>query len=323
MFAGGRKRKTFDEDDSGSAHSLEHGHSDAEQYKRSRTSDSGRTESLHSYDIGRYLAVLDRDQLLGMLQALVGNPDVRPLVTAMVPRPTVQSVASHLQSLERKLSAAFPYSKWGVVRDDYSFNRVRPVLLELRNSLCDFLSYFAEQSADVSPLEHFHSLFSFLRLATSTTLRLPDWQVAAHNDTKRELLARIKESWRTGIEHVREWTADGQVVARTVVEEWAQLLAASNSEANGCFGELVHQFTDQLGWLLGIAPPPSASATLSLFDQHAFSGVSFSFSSMAPVFAPPATSPLKSCGVSAFASPGRTTLAPQPPPLQFGSSPSV
>lgn len=59
------------------------------------------------------------------------HPSLIDDIARLVPRPTVASVQTHLASLEAKLLAAYPYTKWGPGRDDYSFNRVKPALDEL------------------------------------------------------------------------------------------------------------------------------------------------------------------------------------------------
>jgi hypothetical protein len=78
------------------------------------------------------LAALSAEQLINLVDTLVDrNPELADDIAELVPRPTVASVQPLFNSMETKLRESFPYTKWGPGRDDYSFNRVKPVLVEL------------------------------------------------------------------------------------------------------------------------------------------------------------------------------------------------
>lgn len=61
-------------------------------------------------------------------------PKLQADVTSHIPRPTLELVQPLLQKLEKKLQDSYPYTKWGPGRDEYSFNRVKPTLLDIRVS---------------------------------------------------------------------------------------------------------------------------------------------------------------------------------------------
>lgn len=78
------------------------------------------------------LATLSTSQLINLIDTLVdSHPELADDIADLVPRPTIASVQPLFGSLETKLQESFPYTKWGPSRDDYSFNRVKPVLEEL------------------------------------------------------------------------------------------------------------------------------------------------------------------------------------------------
>jgi hypothetical protein len=80
---------------------------------------------------------MDKDQLIEMVCAFAeSNPNVMAGIMDAIPQPSLQSVINAVTSLEKRLMDSFPYTKWGPSKDDYSFNRVKPHLLELRVSVC-------------------------------------------------------------------------------------------------------------------------------------------------------------------------------------------
>lgn len=78
-----------------------------------------------------YIATLDKDKLIELINDLVdANPHLKNEVNAFIPPPTTQSISLVIGNLEKKLIDSFPYNK-STVRDDYSFNRVKPALIDI------------------------------------------------------------------------------------------------------------------------------------------------------------------------------------------------
>jgi hypothetical protein len=133
-----------------------------------------------------------------------------------IPRPTIHSVTNVLNSMEKKYQDSFPYSKWGQVKDDYSFNRVKPAIMELKGAILDYAAHFT--STEEFPT----TTFSFLHLATSITQRLPDWENHLHNEIKRDLYIKLAEYWTKAIVDAASKVSEGKIYGQMVVSEWAR-----------------------------------------------------------------------------------------------------
>lgn len=78
---------------------------------------------------------MEKDKLIELINDLVdSNPHLKTEVDAFIPPPTTQSISLVISNLEKKLQESFPYNK-STARDDYSYNRVKPALIDIVVSL--------------------------------------------------------------------------------------------------------------------------------------------------------------------------------------------
>ncbi|KAF9290673.1 Tethering factor for nuclear proteasome sts1 [Mortierella alpina] len=190
--------------------------------------------------------------IVNLINTLVeGHPQLLEEITHLVPRPTVAAVQPMLASLEAKLQEAFPYTKWGPGRDDYSFNRVKPALEELVETLVDYTSHFT------SPSEFPTTSFSFLHIATEFCHRLPNWDTAANNEHKSNLYKTLAEYWIKAIQDASSKLEEGKMYGHLTVQEWAKNLEQHNIASQGMFSSAIEEFKVKLGWIIGIQRPMS------------------------------------------------------------------
>ncbi|CAJ0765058.1 17529_t:CDS:2, partial [Entrophospora sp. SA101] len=151
----------------------------------------------------------------------LGNDKNFPLsklleISSNVPRPTIHSVSTVLAGLEKRYHDSFPYSKWGHLKDDYSFNRVKPAILDLKAAIIDYADHFTSS-------EEFPTItFSFLHLVTEIAHRLPEWDNRSHNEIKHDLYLKLVENWQKATREAPNKISDGKIYGQTVVNEWAR-----------------------------------------------------------------------------------------------------
>jgi hypothetical protein len=75
---------------------------------------------------------MDKDKLVQLIHGLIdAHPFIQEDIAQIMLSPTLQSASSTLVELEKKMNSSYPYNKGGPGKDDYSFNRVRPALMDL------------------------------------------------------------------------------------------------------------------------------------------------------------------------------------------------
>jgi Cut8, nuclear proteasome tether protein len=78
------------------------------------------------------IATMDKEKLIELIHGLIEtHPFIQEDIAQIMPSPTLQTASAALTDMEKKLAASYPYNKNGPGKDDYSFNRVRPALMEL------------------------------------------------------------------------------------------------------------------------------------------------------------------------------------------------
>ena len=153
------------------------------------------------------------------------------------------------------MNESFPYSKWAPDRSDYSFNRVQPILMEIKDVIMHYMPYFVEPTSYTRELAHEYPdhAFGFLHMATSLVHRLPLWHNASHNDeTRGDLYLVLGRGWNTACaELVRRVKEEGKMFASSVVTEWGQNLFTHAEHVGGRFGfaEAVEAFRASCGWM--------------------------------------------------------------------------
>ncbi|KAG0245611.1 Tethering factor for nuclear proteasome sts1 [Mortierella sp. GBA43] len=235
--------------DSSSESSLDHA-----KVKRVRT--TAQTVSKKK-SVSKLIATLSTTQLINLIDTLVdSHPELADEIGDLVPRPTVASVQPLFNSLETKLQESFPYTKWGPGRDDYSFNRVKPVVEELVETVTDYTNHFT------SPSEFPTNSFSYLHMATDVCHRLPNWDSAANNEPKKNLYKSLEDSWIKTIRNASEKVEQGRMFGQMTVEEWAKNLQQHNITSQGMFSSAIEEFKLKLGWIIGIQPQMSNFSAL-------------------------------------------------------------
>jgi len=203
---------------------------------------------------------LEKEQIIDILSSLLDkNPKLSQDILSLIPRPTLKSVTVQLQAAEKKLFNSFPYTKWGADRSDYSFNRVKPNLMELIELTINYLKYFTNTENYGNELEREYPVVSigYLEYVTQLALRLPVWNQNYHNEITREyLLKQIGEAWDRVINEIGQRVQNGKVYSSSLVGEWIKSLIKFSNELNGNYGfaETVKLFKEKLGWLIGLYP---------------------------------------------------------------------
>jgi len=221
---------------------------------------------------------LEKDQIIDILSSLLDkNPKLSQDILSLIPRPTLKSVTIQLQTAEKKLNNSFPYTKWGADRSDYSFNRVKPNLMELLELTMNYLKYFTNTSNYGEELEREYPVvtFGYLEYATQLALRLPVWNQNYHNEITREyLLKEIGDAWRVVINEIGQRVQNGKVYSSSLVGEWMKSLIKYSNELNGKYGfaESVKLFKEKLGWLIGLYP---TTGETSFMNSSQFLSLSF------------------------------------------------
>jgi len=214
-----------------------------------------RREEAAKRSLSYLLDSLQRDQLLEVIDKVTDeNPGLRAEFLAAIPRPTLQSVSFAFSNLEKRVYAAFPYSRDGPGRDRYSFTRVKPKLLELKESVFQYADHFVSSESEMPSV-----IFSFLKLATDLAHRLPDWDHAPNNQFKKDFYAKLIEYWNNAIELAAKKMEEGKLFGQTLVTEWATDLNRHNELADRIFEPTIHLFKLKLGWVLGMGCLPQHS----------------------------------------------------------------
>ncbi|KAI9138153.1 Cut8 six-helix bundle-domain-containing protein [Paraphysoderma sedebokerense] len=282
-----RKRKlSFSEEDEESLdfrlrHSHLNGHSDPRSQRTSMASFNGKRSRYNTdlerdgdenvngdgrFELAKYLPILSKSQLISLLTNLTSaHPTLTPVVQSLLPRPTIPSVKSYFESLHRKLEETFPYNRHGTGKDDYSFNRVKGVIYEIKDTILSFAQYFS-----TSPVDFPTATFAYLLLATEFATNLPEFDNPSNNIMKRETLAKLKEYWRGWISEVERKNWEGRVFTAEMVGDWWKGIASIAPPLSPTYDDLPQQFKQRLGYIINLAPPPSVPP--SLHSQFAMSG---------------------------------------------------
>ncbi|KAG2207301.1 hypothetical protein INT46_004397 [Mucor plumbeus] len=196
---------------------------------------------------GALLDTLEKDALINIINSLLNTqPQVRQDIMNNIPAPTILSTMNVLIDMERKFNNSFPFNKNGPGKDDYTFSRVRDGLSDLIDTITQYANHFT--SAQVFPT----TCFTFLDHATQMAHRLPTWDNEDNNKLKRDLYQDLNDFWKLAIQTTSSNLRQGECYSPESVGDWAKSLAQHNSFTNGYFTEAVHDFTRQLGFMIGL-----------------------------------------------------------------------
>ncbi|KAI7891266.1 Cut8 six-helix bundle-domain-containing protein [Mucor mucedo] len=203
---------------------------------------------------------MDKDALINIINSLLKKqPEVRQEIMNYIPAPTILSSMNVLIDLEKKFMNSFPFNKNGPGRDDYTFSRVREYLADLIDTILQYANHFT--SSQVFP----STCFSFLDHATHIAHRIPNWDNDENNALKRSLYQDLNDFWKLAIQTTSSNLRQGECYSPESVSEWAKSLAQHNSFTNGYyFTESVHEFTRQLGYMIGLPDTTEENSIMSI-----------------------------------------------------------
>lgn len=247
----GRKRRNSEDED------MEESPSYPKQYLQRRSSKCIKLGDMKRHKSGvqkrstrgALLDTMDKDALINILNSvLIKQPQLKYDIINNIPAPTISSSLSVLVDLEKKFMNSFPFNKNGPGRDDYTFSRVRENLTDLIDTINQYASHFTT-STQVFPSTY----FTFLDHATHMAHRLPNWDNDSNNLLKKTLYQDLNEFWKLAIQTTSSNLQQGECYSAESVSDWAKSLAQHNSFTNGFyFTEAVHEFTRQLGYMIGL-----------------------------------------------------------------------
>lgn len=193
-----------------------------------------------------FLETMDKDSLIQAIQyLLIKEPKLIRNVMAYIPEPTILSATNALLEMEKKLNNSFPFNKHGSGRDDYTFSRIREPLFDLADTLIHFINHFT--SSRIFPTIS----FNFLDHAAHTVHRLPTWDTEENNALKENLYQQLNGFWKMTIQNASSKLCENETYNSDSINQWAKSLAQHNNFTGGYFTESVHEFTKQLGFLIG------------------------------------------------------------------------
>ncbi|KAI8994654.1 hypothetical protein BDB01DRAFT_715211 [Pilobolus umbonatus] len=84
--------------------------------------------------------------------------------------------------------------------------------------------------------------------------RLPVWDNEDNNMLKKNLYHNLNIFWKLAIQSTASKLHEGECYSPETVSTWAKSLAQHNSYTGGeYFTEAVHEFTKQLGFMIGLS----------------------------------------------------------------------
>ncbi|ODA80214.1 hypothetical protein RJ55_03172 [Drechmeria coniospora] len=200
----------------------------------------------------RLLETLDTDQLRLVLEHICErHPDVGHEVVSGAPRPTVASALKVLQGYQDKLKAAVPY---GESSPEYTYYRIRDVLVALLDALSDFTHQFlppTEAQATKS--------LQFLDGATEIIHSLPDWQAQAYRHHKDTAYDDIARAWVLVINEAGK--RGGGINLHSGA--WDRILARHNDQSAGRLAAAVAAMGTSVGWMASDQPSPEQNSILN------------------------------------------------------------
>jgi protein Cut8 len=173
------------------------------------------------------------------------NPHIGAEVTAIAPRPSVQSTLEVLAKYESQFRQAFPL---GRAESDYAYNRVRQHLIELLEALKDFTPHFLPPHENQAATS-----LAFLDGATNIIHTLPEWDNFQHNRHKQEAYEEMAKAWAAVIREAAKRAGGIQLQ----YGGWDQKVAKHNEISGGRMQEAVNTLRGSLGWMGGGPQTPT------------------------------------------------------------------
>ncbi|PVU96699.1 hypothetical protein BB561_001023 [Smittium simulii] len=218
-------------------------------------------------DLEKLLEPLEKKELLNLLTNLVkNNLHLEKDIREALPTPTITSACLQLRRLEQKMQSSIPFSKTGTVFNEYTFNRLRPALEELRDTIVMYVDHFFQggliqfkvlehHNSSQSSISHPAEWFEILIYATGIVCRMPVWTHSPFNQLRTNLLSYMANVWHRAILATAQWVELGHALGQDMVSSWEKSLmgfADSSGNAN-LFASPVLAFKQQLGWSRGFS----------------------------------------------------------------------
>lgn len=243
--------------------------------------DKGEPKSDAGQDVGVLLARLPPQSLLPILTSLItSQPHLKPVVLALIPRPTLETALQALQDAARKLRDAYPYSqaptfaastsfgfgfgspapapKPSGMRDEYVLSRLRPPIAEFVSTAFSYLSYFsytrpADQSQSLAGNDNPSQVYIYLAALTDHVLSQPPLAVNALCADIQPRLAQEWEAWVTRVD--MSVNKEGGMFPAGLVQGWADQLDKFATQTQYPLGVQMKTVRDnwvhRCGWLIG------------------------------------------------------------------------
>lgn len=216
---------------------------------------SGGSHQMVVGDLGKALASLDKPALLDVFSRLLTTqPALAPLISTLLPTPSLSTVLSTLAALERGITAATPTGAF--VRPEYVWSRVRVAVEEFVTEARRFINLFvpttpppAGHTVTEADLSHPSTCFEFLEALTRALLRLeaslpagssvptglgtlPSLSSSSSNPLAAHLVPLTLNAWHTFLTRLSAAVqSDGKVLPNSLVQSWFDRLDALAAES--------------------------------------------------------------------------------------------
>lgn len=234
-------------------------------------------------DLGKALASLDKPALLDVFSRLLSTqPALAPLISTLLPTPSLSTVLATLASLERAVNAATPTGAF--VRPEYVWSRVRVPVEEFVTESRRFIGLFVPNQAPPAghtvteeDLSHPSTCFEFLEALTRALLRLETSLPAvtpsssSPNPLGTHLMPLTLNAWHTFLTRLSTAVqSHGKVLPNSLVQSWFDRLddLAAESVRDRVFGVAAGGGG---GFSSGLAPGASSASVSAV--RRAMQGV--------------------------------------------------
>ena len=242
-------------------------------------------------------ASLDKPALLDVFSRLLSTqPALAPLISTLLPTPSLSTVLATLASLERAINAATPTGAF--VRPEYVWSRVRVPVEEFVTESRRFIGLFVPNQAPPAghtvteeDLSHPSTCFEFLEALTRALLRLetslpavPPSTSSSNNPLGAHLVPLTLNAWHTFLTRLSTAVqSHGKVLPNSLVQSWFDRLddLATESVRDRVFGGFASgsgsgasastvrramqgvrdRAKKELGWLVGLKNVEGLSAS--------------------------------------------------------------
>ncbi|GJJ09447.1 hypothetical protein Clacol_003670 [Clathrus columnatus] len=237
-------------------------------------------------DIGVLLASLPQQSLLPLLMSLLREqPNLKPILLSLIPRPTLQIALQVLVEASKALRDAYPYSTpqsrvhsepdsqhgpgsytrqvshssvmepSSVMRESYVLSRLRPHITEFITTCFSYLPYFSFLPSSPSGNQsmsaarpHPTETFTFLSTLMSHIFSQPQ---LTQNELLNQLMPRLLQEWKAWLDRIDTVVnRAGGMFSAEIALTWDRNLD-DFAEKHVGMKEIRHSWIDKVGWLVG------------------------------------------------------------------------